>query len=63
MLNSRWTGPAWRKPPVRIRYHSPSATALPRSAKSFTTDPEASKPPVPPAISARKASTFAAIRT
>ena len=28
MLKPMWKRPAWRKPPVRSRYHSPSATAF-----------------------------------
>ena len=33
MLNSDVEKPAWRKPAVTIRYHSPFATAGPKSAE------------------------------
>ena len=64
MLKAMWPRPACRKPPVTSRYHSPSATALPCSAKSLTTEPlVVLRPPLPPAISARKASALRPIRT
>ena len=34
MLKPMWIRPLWRKPEVTIRYHSPSATAGPKSAQS-----------------------------
>ena len=54
MLKPMWSSPAWRKPPVSSRYHSPSATAWPWRAKLAITEPPVPlSPPVPVAISAR----------
>ena len=65
MLKPRWIRPAWRKPPVRSRYHSPSATASPQQPE--VVDDRAAeltlRPPLPVAISARKAAALSAIRT
>ena len=64
MLKAMWMKPACRKPPVTSRYHSPSATPWPCSPKSLTTEPlTVDRPPLPPAISARKASTLSPIST
>ena len=64
MLKPMWMRPAWRKPPVTSRYHSPSATAGPagRSCRRPSCWCPL-RPPLPPAISARKAATLSAIRT